>query len=285
MQGANRFEKGLHLLLRSQIWIAAGAVWATFATCLQTEKKIHLSLLWVIFFATLLTYNLFIFWYEKKQGFPFFMLQKGEKMGKIILLSSTCALSGLVFLMSANQLLFLIHLGFLSIFYTLPLPLSSRWAIPPLRKIPYLKIFIVAYVWASSTVIFPTLEENLWIDDPIILQLFFQRLLWIFAITLPFDLRDADSDSQQSLPTLAQHLGKKRVSFLVFFLFSFLILWEILAPIQIKFRAPQVISFVFMLLFSIFAQHTQSQRIAHYHVLFLDGMISGYGILISLTLF
>jgi 4-hydroxybenzoate polyprenyltransferase len=278
-------QKGLHFLLHSQIWIATGAVWTTWATYLQTERKPQILLLLLLFFATLLTYNLFIFWYEKKLNFPFFVLQKGERVGKISLLSSTCALFGLVFFLSANQFLFLIHLGFLSIFYTLPLPLSPRLSIPPLRKIPYLKIFIVAYVWASSTVIFPTLEESLWIDDPDTLQLFFQRLIWIFALTLPFDLRDADADSKQALPTLARHLGKRRVSFLIFFLFSILIVWEILFPIQIKFGALQSISFTFMLVFSIFAQHQNSQKIKDYHILFLDGMISGYGILISSSMF
>jgi 4-hydroxybenzoate polyprenyltransferase len=64
-----------------------------------------------------------------------------------------------------------------------------------LRKIPFSKIFIISFVWAVSTMLLLVLENNLQITQNIVLHLV-SRFLFIFAITIPFDIRDLKYDAK-----------------------------------------------------------------------------------------
>ena len=68
-----------------------------------------------------------------------------------------------------------------------------------------LKIFIVGWVWAGVTSLFPffTIENSL--DGDLVIT-FFQRFLWVVVLTLPFDIRDLVYDSKD-LGTLPQRFG------------------------------------------------------------------------------
>jgi 4-hydroxybenzoate polyprenyltransferase len=70
-----------------------------------------------------------------------------------------------------------------------------------IRKIPFAKIFVISFVWAISTMLLLVLENNLVISQYIIWHLV-SRFLFVFAITIPFDIRDLkyDADDLQTIP-------------------------------------------------------------------------------------
>ena len=201
--------------------------------------------LWVLFFGTLATYNLCVFYTAGTASEKFEFIYKKRKILKIIFFLSFVLLIPAPFFLTLNQFWFLVHLAVISVFYTVPihieLPSESilkeeingktdeekdstpkkYFSVPAWRNIPYLKIFLIAYVWASATVIFPMLHEELIIKAPKIIALFFERFFFTLAITIPFDIRDKDNDNKVGLNTLVSLLNPVKSKILSIFLLCF----------------------------------------------------------------
>ncbi|MCF8236552.1 MAG: hypothetical protein K9I85_00200 [Saprospiraceae bacterium] len=92
--------------------------------------------------------------------------------------------------------------GALSVAYILPINKNRR-----IRDIPGLKIFLISMTWATTTVLLPWAESSAYPDWPGVGWHFLSRALFIFAITLPFDLRDLLSDEEHHTLTLPLLLG------------------------------------------------------------------------------
>mgnify|MGYP001381706824 CR=1 FL=1 len=63
-----------------------------------------------------------------------------------------------------------------------------------LRSIPFLKIFIISFVWTLSTMFLVVVENEIPLNNNIILHLV-SRFLFVFAICIPFDIRDLKHDN------------------------------------------------------------------------------------------
>ena len=82
--------------------------------------------------------------------------------------------------------------------------------------VPSIKIFVIAAVWAGTTVYLPVIYENTKWDWDITLMLI-QRFMIVLALTLPFEIRDLKFDETE-LGTLPQLLGidkTKRLGYLL----------------------------------------------------------------------
>tara|TARA_B100001250_G_scaffold402058_1_gene414699 strand:+ start:58 stop:876 length:819 start_codon:yes stop_codon:yes gene_type:complete len=88
-----------------------------------------------------------------------------------------------------------------------------------LRKIPFAKIFIISFVWMVSTMMLLVLESNISISQNVILHLV-SRFLFVFAITIPFDIRDLKYDAQ-TLITIPLFLGASRARLVAVFALFF----------------------------------------------------------------
>ncbi|MEM9991436.1 MAG: hypothetical protein AAF738_06695, partial [Bacteroidota bacterium] len=101
----------------------------------------------------------------------------------------------------------------LSLAYVLPLLTSSR----RLRDLHFIKIFLVATIWASVTVLLPALEMGkLMLSSNKIFLIFLERAFFIFAITLPFDIRDLKIDAHTAVKTIPSEIGVKRTKQLAY---------------------------------------------------------------------
>ncbi|MCK0191232.1 hypothetical protein MWU84_14715 [Arenibacter sp. F20364] len=110
--------------------------------------------------------------------------------------------------------------------------LTSLYAVPllhnakNLRSLGGLKIFIVALVWAGTTVVLPAIAANLTVDWDIGVELV-QRFLMVLILMLPFEIRDLDYDDP-ALRTLPQRYGYQKtkvmgvVGVVVFFFLTFM---------------------------------------------------------------
>lgn len=106
--------------------------------------------------------------------------------------------------------------------YALPVLPNTR----NLRSWAGFKIFIVALVWAVSTVILPFLTYDNFLMWDVWVE-FFQRFVFVLILLIPFEIRDLKYD-QPELRTLPQRFGVTRskiigsVLVLVFFFSTFL---------------------------------------------------------------
>ncbi|MDT7829612.1 hypothetical protein RQM65_13140 [Pricia sp. S334] len=91
--------------------------------------------------------------------------------------------------------------------------LTALYAIPVLphtknlRSLGGLKIFVVALVWAGSTVVLPVLAADVSISWDVQMETV-QRFLLVLILLVPFEIRDLAYDSPE-LHTLPQRFGVK----------------------------------------------------------------------------
>ena len=68
-----------------------------------------------------------------------------------------------------------------------------------IRKIPLIKIFLISFTWSYITFAVPLIHQNIEIDY-IKIDFFFQRILFVIAISIPFDIRDINHDKIKTIP-------------------------------------------------------------------------------------
>lgn len=87
-----------------------------------------------------------------------------------------------------------------------------------LRKSPWLKILLVAWVWTLVTAIIPAYNDLHQLNWSWFSLFLLERFLFISLITIPFDIRDLlrDAPTQKTIPML---LGMKNTKVLLAFLF------------------------------------------------------------------
>lgn len=210
----------LQTIVYSNIWVAIGAVALYLVTTSLHPLSFQLDVAIFIFTGTIFIYN-----YHRL--FP--LKNKGSAHGterldwinshrkNLFRLSVLCLLFAVsIFFIRFYHLTLFLRFGpflLLSLLYVLPVWKSKgKWI--RLRDIPYLKIFLVATVWAFVTVFFPFLADNPeWFPQTEHWFTIVHRFLFIFAITLPFDIRDLEIDLRQGVKTWASRIGVEKIHF------------------------------------------------------------------------
>jgi len=219
-------------LVQSNIYISLGAV----MLAIQTQVQLGVSPGWhpylfILFFATLLEYNLHrlitIMSNKEELNAEKHQWVKQNINGFYLLVSASVA--GFVYtaLMAQRDVLIaLLPVAVLTLFYSIPV-FGFKKRLFRLREIPYLKIFLIAFVWSYATVILPVIKASPDIDRVQISWMMMERFLFIFAVTLPFDLRDREADIRAGLKTIPVLLKQElvwKISFLALFLFGIIAL-------------------------------------------------------------
>lgn len=210
------------------------------AVALYLETKLYLDedLLdfWVlpIGFGTLVFYGLHRLLQSKKyQHLNSARVESLHRFRKTILGSTLLGCIGilLVFIFhprSAEQINLIISSKLLYPFLGLGLFYLIPWnkKLFRLRDLPYLKIFIISIGWTLVTAYLPLLlfEKHMDMQGWIYIL---ERALFIFTITLPFELRDLDDDRSLDIKTLGTKLGEKNTKRLIraLSIFGILLAW------------------------------------------------------------
>lgn len=107
----------------------------------------------------------------------------------------------------------MIPLGVLSIGYSIPfIKYNGKWY--RLRDLKGAKVFIIAFVVALITTVVPIIERKDFFNMEFIC-LFIGRIMFLMAITLPFDIRDIKIDQKEKVYTIPIWLGVKKTKWLV----------------------------------------------------------------------
>ena len=90
---------------------------------------------------------------------------------------------------------------FLSLLYVVPVFTDNK----RLRDFPFIKIFLIALCWSLFSVTIPMMEAGYISSDIALLSL--ERILFFYAITIPFDIRDYSIDIRNKVPTIPGQIG------------------------------------------------------------------------------
>ncbi|WP_176461245.1 UbiA prenyltransferase family protein [Lutibacter agarilyticus] len=156
----------------------------------------------------IVSYN-FIRFYEIKTNRLGWLKQWFIEQKKVLISLSIASILGLIYLLfftefKLNSLVIVLPFAFMTLFYVIPIFKIGSLEVS-FRNFPGLKIFSIAIAWAGISVLFPLYQEGFKFNQSVFIE-FMQRVLFLIAITLPFDIRDLPSDSEE-LKTIPQVLG------------------------------------------------------------------------------
>ena len=208
--------KIIDFIVVSNLYVATGTSSLTWLT-LQFFGEDNLVYTLFVFFSTLFAYNFMRLVRVKP------MLEEGDSSRHKNIyryrayLWLTCVISAIAsfyFFLKVDAIVLntLIIMGAISITYSLPFyKRKGVWF--RLRDFPFLKIFLIAFVWTVVSSVIPMQLVHV----PLNWLKVVERYCFVLAITIPFDIRDLKFDST-SLHTLPQVLGVENVRYLAVFL-------------------------------------------------------------------
>lgn len=270
----------MRIFIYSNLYIAAAAT-------LLTQASYHLlgldprwdALSMLVFSATLLVYNLDRLVSASAEDEVagtdrHVWIREHDRM--LWALAGLGGLGTLVSLAFVDQTLWyvLVPLGVVSLAYSLPL-LAGDDSRVRLKEVPGLKIFIISLVWSAVTALLPALNAGLAPSSTDLLLLVAERFIYIFAITLPFDVRDIVRDRSSGITTIPMLIGEVHTRHLSLALMSaFAAVCVLHYGVELGSGGAAMVAFAVATAFLL--GMSTSQRSELYYVGLLDGTIFLY---------
>jgi 4-hydroxybenzoate polyprenyltransferase len=239
-----------------------------------------------IFFATLLEYNFhrLISVNNNTEDFP---VEKNNWASdhlatiKLLILSSV---AGLAFSMLFVRRDIIILFGLLSVFTLIysAEDFGKNKRLSGFKGITGMKTIALAFVWTMVTMYLPIVQSETVYDPVKIIVLFAERFAFIFAIAIPFDIRDMETDSRQGVKSFPIVFGSHKAEQISYFALSLSAIVSII-NYYLSGVAFVFLSCIISLLISFIA--IKSKKLRHtsfyYHGI-LDGCLVLYGALVCL---
>ena len=218
----NQGKLFIDLVLYSNLWVALGALFLT----LQTRWLLLGTVYWTVLDGFIMCATLFVYAVHRiialqKQKNAYAeerfrtIARRRVDIGFYALLAAVGSAIFFTQLGGSIQISIIVP-AVLSILYIIPIFRGKR----RLRDFNYLKVFLVAIVWTWVTVILPATDQAVLGLVPTKL-IALERFLFIFAITIPFDIRDLHLDQAASVRTLPNKVGLKKAKILSLVLLFF----------------------------------------------------------------
>ena len=148
---------------------------------------VNLKINQFVFFATLFTYNFqrVVKLKQRTIDLKTDLQEKNKTSTYFIMIIAGIIIAYHFYYFKTSTQIAIIFSGILSVLYPFGI-----------RNIPFAKILVIALVWTISTMLLLVLENNIFISQNLILHLS-ARFLFVFAITIPFDIRDLKFDDKK----------------------------------------------------------------------------------------
>lgn len=188
-----RVQRAFKFYIDASLHVALSASCLLAVTQLLTNGRINVVNVLFLFCATIVSYNLM----KHLEG-RYLSLEKLS--WPLVVLAGAASLAGLIllFYLAFWHILLFSLLMVLTLLYALPFFEHRSW-----RALPVMKPLIVALVWVGATYIFSLtgITQFEWVKA-------IQRMLFMFALIIPFEIKDLKYDSP-SLGTLPQLIGTR----------------------------------------------------------------------------
>ena len=225
----------------------------------------------LIFFSTLFIYNFQRYVRInnlKENSNAISWTQKNMALTKLLMLCSLIFVFFFATKLSVKLFFCLVPIFIVSIFYSLKI-FTQNGINFSIRELPLVKIFLISFVWSYVTVILIAVEKDLFINSEIII-LFLSRFCFVFAITIPFDIRDLKYDSH-NLKTIPQIFGEEKSKKIAFYALATFEIFSIILFFISNFPIYVLISLIFCsLLTAILIYRSNSKKNSLYFSFYLE---------------
>lgn len=239
--------------------------------------------LFIIFFATLFDYNLhrLVTVLSNKEALnsdKHKWLKEYLNLFYVLVVFSVIGFLIAVYFAKREVLITLSPFAFITLFYSLPVFKNQKYLFR-LREIPILKIFLISIVWSATTILLPIVQSGKSFDYLHVALMLIERFLFVFAITIPFDIRDMQGDEQSGLKTIPLIIGVKKSMILantLIMLFLLISVYHYQSSI-----AFTLLTFVLSAISTLYFLNSKTlQKLSFYHYGILDGTMLLQGILL-----
>lgn len=215
-----------------------------------------------IFFGTITGYNFIK--YAGVAKFYHMSLTKRLRLIQIFSFVCFCLLCYFGWQLRLKTLTYFVPFGVLTILYIIPFLGGFQ---RNLRGVSYLKIFVVAGVWSGVTTFVPLAKNGHPIDIDLLL-FFCQRMLFVLALIIPFEIRDMQLDLQD-VRTLPQKIGIEQTKKLGLVLLLFALTFEFLIT-QSNVLRNVFLAVCFVLLF--FIMRSKQDQSKYYSAFWVESL-------------
>lgn len=277
-----------YFLINSNVYISLAAVMFT----VQAQIQLGMQPAWhpylfIIFFATMLEYNLhrlITLWFRKEilSDDKYYWLRNNTSLFYFLVIFSVIGFFIAVIFAKTQVIITLLPIGLITIFYSLPI-FKTQKKLFRLREISILKIFLISAVWALSTILLPVIQAEKNFNVVNVLLMIAERFLFVFAITIPFDIRDIESDKTAELKTIPLLIGEKKASNLAIIsllIFALLCIVHYLKTPLIYTLPALLISAVTTFLFLV---SNKIKKTTYYYYGVLDGTMFFQGLMVIIS--
>ncbi|MBQ20051.1 MAG: hypothetical protein CMD31_04795 [Flavobacteriales bacterium] len=206
----------IHLIVFSNFFVSLCVVALTYRTFLYFNFPPSNALLVLVFSATYFIYNFqrLVRMNQKEIdeaniGFRMRWVYKNKQPIIFTIVITAIIIIVSLFYIDIKTIIVLAIMGLFSVVYVVRfIPYNKKWL--ALRDIPYLKIFVIAFVWTLVTGLLPLVNNIEQINLHYILFLV-KQFLFVVAITIPFDIRDMKYDIEKGIKTFPLVVGVKKV--------------------------------------------------------------------------
>lgn len=257
-------RKFVEIIIYGNVWISLGAVALTLNTFLVMDWEINKNLLSLVFFATVLSYC-----FQRvvrhtsdatinSNRHQWVFNQKNILY--VFITISSCVSAYLFFtLFTLYDLVYFLPLIAIALFYAVKMFSKS------LRDVPSLKIILIAFSWAAVTVLIPAyLNQELTTNK--VCFLFILNFTYIFALVIPFDIRDLSFDESDK-KTIPQLIGMKPAKLAATFLLIACCIISVLLLEHAMFLIPVYIVSALLMI------NVNEKRKEFYYAFGIDGLI------------
>ena len=282
MQGL--FLKILNFILNTNLYISFAAVALVVETQLQLGMRPQFQpYLFIIFFATIFEYNVhrlitIITNPQSLNNTKHSWVKENLKAFYFLVIASVFGFIIAACLAKKIVLITLLPIGIITLFYSLPI-FKTKKLIFRLREIPGLKIFLIAFVWAASTILLPIIQSGNSFNKWHVITMLLERFIFVFAITLLFDIRDMKADEAAGLKTIPLIIGQKKTMLVanIYILFFMVVCIFHYYNTPLSYLLPAFIISAISTLF--FLNNKWLIQTRYYHYFILDGTMLLQGIL------
>lgn len=253
--------------INSSIHVSLAVVSLSWITYLEFDVPYDQSLLWFLFFASVTGYNFVKFFGLAK--FHHRSLANWLRWIQVFSLFCFGLMCYYAFQIQVKTLFYVSVFAVITFIYAIPF-LPKRLLFDEkqnLRSVGGIKIYIIALVWCGVTVFLPLVNNEVAISGDVIVTAI-QRFVFVFVLTLPFEIRDLQFDSIKLL-TIPQKIGEKRTKIIGATLMVIFLLLEWVKTEDISNKLTTLIITVVVILALVGAKKNQGK---YYSAFWVEGV-------------
>ncbi len=200
------------IILKSHLWLGICGAACTWGTLVLLHRPVSFRYLGFVLAGTMTIYSFHSFISLKTNQKPDSPPTEFPSYLKATLVIGTIATFILYLLLNRTNQLILLLPASMALLYVFPVYRGKR-----LKDYPFVKIIAIVIAWTTVTYWIPVHSISQWWSDWGYKYLLIDRLLFFFALAIPFDIRDIHFDQVHELKTIPNTIGLYNSQYLALF--------------------------------------------------------------------